>query len=238
MNIKIIPNPRKDWAKQLVSEVESLLVERGHKIVRKGADITICIGGDGTILYAHHKGRLEGKIIGIGSKTSYVCQLVNDSWENSLIQLIEHGVTVPIMSIEASISGKTFKSLNDFVVHTNNYRIIKLEVSMKNTNTLFSGDGVIISTSLGSPAYAYSAGGVAFQPTERKIGVVPICPYKRILSPTVLSEDDLIEIKSLGDCAFIVDGIFGCHIKKGEVIKIKKANNILFFEGVGNYKQG
>ncbi len=79
MKLKLIPNPKKPWANELASELKALL-SPAHSFVRSGADATICIGGDGTILYAHYKGRLEGPVLGIGGDKSYICQLRKDNW--------------------------------------------------------------------------------------------------------------------------------------------------------------
>ena len=59
MNIKVIHNPLKHWTKELEKELRKFLVSEGHNIVKKGAEVTVCIGGDGTVLYANYKKQLE-----------------------------------------------------------------------------------------------------------------------------------------------------------------------------------
>jgi NAD+ kinase len=233
MRIKLIANPRKDWAKALANEVAAAL-KREHQIVRKGADATICIGGDGTILYAHHKGRTEGIILGIGSEKSYICQLHSKNWKERLLPLLKEGKTIKIMAIECTLGGKTITALNDFLVHATHYRVAELMADYPGGHSEFEGDGLIISSALGSAAYAYSAGGAKLAPTERKISLVPICPYKRALMPKVFDNDASISVRVGSDCAFIVDGIYVRKLRTGERIEARKGKDMIFFSGVGN----
>jgi NAD+ kinase len=240
MRIKIIANPKKDWAKELARELAAFITQNPkHKTVRRNADATICIGGDGTILYANYKKRIEGAILGIGSDKSYICQLHRDDWMGSIASLLESGKTVKVMTLDCSIGDKKFNVLNDAVVHATHYRVAEMNVSTETRNTKletqFEGDGMIISTALGSAAYAYSAGGEKTGPIERKLIVVPICPYRRAFSPRVLPEDGRVSITVGSDCAFIIDGIFVRRLRKGEIVVASKGKELMFFEGVGTW---
>jgi len=232
MRIKIIPNPKKEWAMELSLEIANALKEK-YQVVKHGADATICIGGDGTILYSHYKGRIEGTVLGIGGGKSYICQIKNTDWKTRLIPLIESGNTISIMTLKCRLGQKTINALNDFLVHASHYRVAEIEVSDGDERTAFEGDGIIISTPLGSAAYAYSAGGQKLAPTERKLSLVPICPYKRAFAPKILADDAKISVKVGSDCAFIVDGIYVRKLRKGEVVEAEKGNDLTFFAGVG-----
>ncbi len=238
MKIKLIPNPKKPWAEKLAKDVRSFLEKEDHRIVRKGADATVCIGGDGTVLYNNHMRRLQGPVIGIGTKKSYVCQLTNSSWRKSLIKLLENKKRISIMSLTAHAGRKNFNALNDFVIHAKDYRVMRMDVRFAGKKSSFYGDGIIISSALGSAAYAYSAGGRKLKPTERKISIVPICPYRRTFTSTVLAEENRTSVKVGSPCAFIVDGVFICHLKKGETVYVERGKDVEFFEGVGSYKKG
>ncbi|MBU0532256.1 NAD(+)/NADH kinase [Candidatus Micrarchaeota archaeon] len=237
MKIKLIPNPKKSWAVALSKELADFLTEHNYSVVNKGADTTICIGGDGTILYSNHEHFLEGPVLGIGSETSYICQITLHTWKKELLNILKNKKTVKIMTIKTIINGRTITAINDFVLHSSDYRVVKINVNFSNTTHTFSGDGIILSSAIGTAGYAYSAGGKMLKPEERKISVVPICPYRRTFLPTVLDENAAIGITINRDCAFIVDGIFVQNLK-GETISIKKGEDITFFEGVGYYKQG
>jgi len=234
MKLKIISNPRKKWAGKLVPKIKKFLVDNGHRIVRKGADATICVGGDGTILYSHHQKRLQGPVLAIGSKRSYICQLERSSWRRNILHALK-GKTRKLMNIRAAVGKKHFSALNDFVVHAKTYRVVGITVSYDGKSASFRGDGIIVSTALGSAAYAYSAGGKQLPAAERRLSIVPICPYRRTFSPVIVPQNTKITIKTDEDCAFIIDGIFHSVVKKGQKVNIQKGVDVLFFEGVGQY---
>jgi NAD+ kinase len=240
MRIKVIANPKKDWAKSLAKEISSYLAQGGrHSVVKSGADATICIGGDGTILYANHKGRLEGTILGIGSDKSYICQIHRNEWQGSLMRILERRAGVRIMTLDGEVGGKSYSAINDLVVHATKYRVVELEITIGTggagspVKSSFEGDGVIFSASIGSTGYAYSAGGSRHSPTERSMVVVPICPYKRTFAPKTVEEDSESSLTVGRDCAFIVDGVFVRNLKAGERLSVKKGKDMIFFEGVG-----
>lgn len=240
VKIKIITNPKKEWAKVAAKEAKALLESRGHSIVRAGAEVTICIGGDGTILYANHKQRLDGIILGIGSKTSYICQLRDYDWKEHIIPLLEGGKTVSIQTLEATIHDRKFVAINDFVVHASNYRVLVLQVRTNGGGAIddepasFESDGLIVSSAIGSAAYAYSAGGEKLFPTARALCIVPICAYNRAFKPQTLDKNVEIEIVPANNCAFISDGILVKYLQKDVSLKIKKGRELIFFEGVGS----
>jgi NAD+ kinase len=238
MKIKLIFNPKKPWAKKLAKDIASFLEKKGRRIVRNGADATVCIGGDGTVLYNNHMRRLQGPVIGIGTKNSYICQLNRSSWRKPLLKLLEKGKKVIIMTLMARVGRKNFNALNDFVIHVKDYRVMEMDVRVAGKRNSFYGDGIIISSALGSAAYAYSAGGARLRPTERKISIVPICPYRRAFSPVVLAEKGRASVRVNSDCAFIIDGVFVRHLKKGERVHVERGKEVEFFEGVGSYKKG
>lgn len=236
MKLKIIPNKKKQWAVDLAGELKRRIAQsKAHAIVRGGADATVCIGGDGTILYANHKGRLEGTVLGIGGDKSYICQIHNSDWKARLDGKLS-GRTQRIMTLECSIGPKRFVSLNDVVIHATHYRVAEMDISIDGKKTSFEGDGMIVSTPLGSTGYAYSAGGDKLRPSESKISVVPICPYKRAFTPAVLDEGSSVDLTVGNDCAFITDGIFVRRLRKGETAHVKKGPDLLFFEGVGTWE--
>jgi len=238
MKLKLIPNPKKPWANELANELRALLSPM-HSFVRSGADATICIGGDGTILYAHYKGRLDGPVLGIGGDKSYICQLRKDNWREGISGILADSRRESIATLVCALGPRNLVALNDAVIHATHYRVAEMDVEIiagdAQNKAQFEGDGMIISTALGSAAYAFSAGGAKLAPTERKLSLVPICPYKRAFSPKVLNEDSRITVTVGNDCAFIIDGIFVRRLRKGEAVTIRKGPALAFFEGVGKH---
>ncbi|MEM0090514.1 MAG: NAD(+) kinase, partial [Nitrososphaerota archaeon] len=73
-------------------------------------------------------------------------------------------------------------------------KIIEFEI-VRDGHALLDGvaDGVIVSTPLGSTAYAMSAGGPAVDHKLEVIVVVPVCPLTK-MSPLVLPIDNFITL--------------------------------------------
>ncbi len=233
MRIKIIPNPKKRWSVQISHQVRTLLSKLGHETVEKDAEATICIGGDGSILYANHMRMLEGKILGIGSRSSYICQLGKGDWRKKLRKLLERNSTEKIMTLQSGAGRRMIKALNDFVIHTPDYRVITIYLTVNGKEHSFEGDGIIVSSALGSASYAYSAGGRKLSPAAKKAIIVPICPYKRAFRPVILEPGRKVGIRCDRESAFIVDGMFVRHLKKNEKITIQANGFLRFFSGVG-----
>lgn len=241
MRIKIIINPTKEWVKKIAKEVRKILKENKHKIVAKKADATICIGGDGTILYAGYSGKLEGKILGIGSKRSYICQLHKKNWRKNILRALnEETEDVFILQYEIKKGKKTGlsgKAINDIVIHSNNYRVLSIKIEINGKKTNFLADGVIVSSGIGSTSYAYSAGGKKLRHTARKMEVVPIAPYRRKFQPIVVGQNSIIKICTERNSAFILDGIYIKELKPDETVIIKQDGILKFFKGVGWYEK-
>ena len=228
MKIKLITNKKKPWAVSLEKKVSSFLKKYNFQIVKKNADVTLCIGGDGTILYPHHRGWVQGAVLGIGSETSHMCIIRKDNWRKMLLNILRKNKKENRLTLSARIGEKKYESINDIVVHTHDYRIIELFVRINGRNHSFEGDGVIISTPTGSTAYAYSAGGPILNPYEKNIEVVPICPYKRRFSPTVLSRNAVVKISIDRTSDLVIDGIFIKRLEPNENITIKKGKGLSF----------
>ena len=227
MRIKIRPNNRKPWALRLRQELSEFLRQNGHRIVARGADATICIGGDGTIYYAAFRNAIEGRLIGIGSKTSFVCQLREDNWKGRILPLLRQGSLR--LTLQGHWHGTTRRALADFVIHSQDYRVVWVLVEVNGRVHRFEGDGVIVATATGSSGYAYSAGGPRLRPHSSDVLVVPICPYRRTMKPLRLRTfRKPIRIWSDKDTMLILDGRVLGPLPKGKRLVIGKGEPAVF----------
>lgn len=236
--IKVIANPKKEWAQKTKEEVEEYLVANEYGVVgrtkfktrnsKRSADLTICIGGDGTILYANHKHDLEGVVVGIGSSTSYFCSLRNDNWKDNLLELLQEGKIQKRITLNIKVGNKTYQALNDCVIHTHDYRVIRIFGSYGEETFDFEGDGMIVSTPNGSSAYAYSAGGKIMSPKSTKIQLVPICAYMRRFTPRIVPGTTQIVLSADRTNDIITDGIYITRINPQETVTITKGTPCTF----------
>jgi NAD+ kinase len=85
-------------------------------------------------------------------------------------------------------------------------------------------DGLVISTSIGSTAYAYSAGGPVVSPALDAVVVAPLAPLSGISRPTVTAADEAIRL-TLQDGsarpAIEVDGTMLRRTEPGEALDVR-----------------
>lgn len=144
------------------------------------------------------------------------------------------GKTISVQTLAVFVGKKKINSINDAVVHTMDYRVIDIKAEINGKKKRFSGDGIIVSSAIGSSSYAYSAGGKRLKPTDRKLEIVAIAPYRRLFTP-VMIDTGTVSISCERETALIIDGIFIKKLSKGEKIKIKKDRLLTFYDGVGFY---
>ena len=207
MKFKIITNPQKEWAKKLQTEVESLLRSRKQQLVSFGEDVTLMIGGDGTIFYA--KDQAQGAIFAIGGTQSKVCQASNKNWKPALEKILKirkleveerTALSVKINGNEAGWA------INDAVVHSRRHNFVFISVKFGRDEHRFGGDGIIVATPTGASGYAYSAGGFVLDRANFMVELVPICPYLRAFRPQIVPVASEITITGEGASDLILDG--------------------------------
>ncbi len=85
-------------------------------------------------------------------------------------------------------------------------------------------DGLVISTSIGSTAYAYSAGGPVVSPALDAVVVAPLAPLAGISRPMVTSADEPIRLtlqEGSGLPAIEVDGTMLRRTEPGETLDVR-----------------
>ncbi|MDW8034807.1 MAG: MarR family transcriptional regulator, partial [Nitrososphaerota archaeon] len=97
------------------------------------------------------------------------------------------------------------------------------------------GDGVIVSTPIGSTAYALSTGGPIIHPHAKVMTIVPVNSLNLTRRPLVTPLDSVIEIRDIvsnSACEVIVDG--GYRVRATSQILIKKGEDIGFIRLMRN----
>lgn len=91
------------------------------------------------------------------------------------------------------------------------------------------GDGLIISTPIGSTAYALSTGGPIIHPHAKVVSIVPVNSLNLTRRPLVTSLESIIEVREVvsnSACEVIVDG--GCRVKVKDEVMIKMGEDVGF----------
>ena len=196
----------KPWAVSLSKRVKAFVEAHDYNVVDrlKKSDYTICVGGDGTIMYYNYLGLLSGKIIGIGGKQSAVAQISNTNWED-ILSLLKYGKCQRLSLLDVRMGRRKLTAVNDVVLHSKSFRVVNFNLVIGTQKFEFLADGVIMSTPLGSTAYSYSAGGDILPLKSKKNIIVAVAPYLRAFEP--FQTNKAVKISAGEKCAVLVDGI-------------------------------
>lgn len=206
----------KDKSKDTHEKLLPLLEEFGFDVVdeyTEDVDILACIGGDGTFLsFVHKCGFPSAPIIGINTGHLGFFQEALPGNMRETLEYITKGeyLLQDIRPVQARIITRRAEfmrtGLNEIVVRGPYSHASHYEISIDNTKIQdFSGDGILISTPVGSTAYNYSLGGSLVSPDLDILQLTPIAPmstnaYRCFKSSLILPSKETIAITGTGRC--------------------------------------
>ena len=92
----------------------------------------------------------------------------------------------------------------------------------------YAGDGLIVSTAIGSTAYGLAAGGPIVAPGIDAFALVPLAPHTLTVRPLVMPPCDLdvvvVEASGDGVCDFTVDGQVHTQITLDDRIRMRPSD--------------
>lgn len=207
------------------------IMETGRKIV---ADLVITLGGDGTILRSIHSlADYRTPILGVNfGRGGYLSELNPEEVPEVLDSVLKENFDVEeVMRLSVYAESRKLGDIVNEVYVSGECigKVIEFEV-VRDGHALLDGvaDGVIISTPLGSTAYAMSAGGPAVDHKLEVVVIVPVCPLMR-MSPLVLPVDNAITLNLKAPKAHIlIDGQIREVLEK-EKLTINKSEQTVRF---------
>ncbi len=201
------------------------------------ADLTIVVGGDGTLLAAARL--LEDRQIpilainhgGLGFLTEVTLEEMYPAIERVLAGqfITEHRMMMDIAIVRMNRHIATYRALNDAVINKGTLsRMIELEMLVdRQYVSRFRADGLIVATPTGSTAYNLSAGGPIIYPTMSAMVMTPICSHTLTNRPIVLPPGVKIEIvltSAQDDVQVTVDGQVGMKLENNDKITVEKSH--------------
>lgn len=197
-------------------------------------DFFVVLGGDGTILQAAKTAAVHDiPLIGVNAGNLGYLTDVEKSGAKAALDLLLGGQykLEKRMMLEAEIEGvkadKPQIALNDVCVARGMpLKQIDLEIYINGSYIdTYSADGIIVCTPTGSTAYNLSAGGPILKPDSEMIAITPICPHMLHARSSVISSEDIIEIRVPENTAKdIIVSLDGQNIElKGNKIKITRS---------------
>ena len=203
------------------------LKSRGFVVPAKyddNAELNICIGGDGAFLRAVHKYQFTNTpFIGINTgHLGFFQEILPENIDPFIDKYINGDYVVEeILLVKANICTKTncfqLFGVNEIVIKGIQSKVVHLEVFIDDNHLeKFCGDGIIVSTPVGSTAYNFSSGGSIIHPSLKTLQITPLSPisskaYRSLPNSTIVPGDIVITIKPeyryVNSILIIVDGI-------------------------------
>ncbi|MDR1466943.1 MAG: NAD(+)/NADH kinase [Oscillospiraceae bacterium] len=266
MKIAVLPNSTRDksykYTMRIIDILTSLDVEifmlSDHKKslgntgvsflnaisqVVERCDISITVGGDGTITHAAKYAVLAEKpILGVNlGRIGFTATLEKNELQKLKLLVKEEYFVNHRAMIAASViyreNGKNceeiFYALNDIVIsQAEVVKISDFTLRYNDEDFHYRSDGLIFSTPTGSTAYSLSAGGPVIDPEMSCILFSQICPYSVCQKAIVFSNKSelLIRAHALkvdGRLLVIADGRIVCEFSEREIIKIRISDKYL-----------
>ncbi len=250
-NIGIIINKIKDKDGAILEHVETLVkkILRPENIIiidhfldsakenYKTIDLLIVLGGDGTILGVARRFSkiINAPILGVNiGNLGFLSSIEINELECALKSIKEESYKIEErLMLDCSIEGlqeDVTRVLNDVVIARGTLsRIAEYKIYINNDfYTSFKGDGIIVSTPVGSTAYSLSAGGPLITPDLEIIAIVPVCAHTASAKPIIISGNSKISIIPDFDDEEIfitLDGQKSFKLDKGNVVNIKKCSD-------------
>jgi NAD+ kinase len=226
------------WLPMLREKTEVLLVDLCQEqdmSTCPGADLALVFGGDGAILRAARQmGYRQIPVLGINlGRLGFLADIHPNDFAGCFDQVVaqQFRVTKHLMfecTIETAAGRTTHLGLNEVAVHAMPpLRMLDLELEVDGiAASRFNGDGLIVSSPIGSTGHNLSAGGPILAQQLQAFVITPICPHTLTHRPIVESADRTYGIRvcqAVADALVVIDGQTSVQISVHDRITIRKA---------------
>jgi NAD+ kinase len=206
----------------------SAVAAEADALVRR-ADLLVSLGGDGTMLRsmrmaAGHATPVLGVNLG---RLGFLAEIDVKDLAHALTSIDEHRYQVePRMAVMAGLpDGRVSTAFNDIaLVRIPGDGLAVVEVLVEGEPFVrYAADAVIVSTSTGSTAYSFSAGGPIVSPTVEGYLVVPSSAHSSFNRAIMLSADEAVTLNLLPTCgplAVEIDGVVVARLRAGDQIEV------------------
>ncbi len=187
-------------------------------------DFIVTVGGDGTILRTLQRIKDCPPIFGINTgKVGLLTHATPENFRERLAVALERMEVEEFMRIEC----EGLIALNEIALLTAMpARLVEFSIVVDGVEIeRLRSDGLLISTPIGSTAYALSTGGPIIDPRMECMLVVPVAPFKLGWKPWVVGRHRRVEVEVISrQCLAIADGHTNVQIEPGTTLTFRKSN--------------
>ncbi|MEM4158038.1 MAG: NAD(+)/NADH kinase [Candidatus Methanomethylicaceae archaeon] len=242
--VAIISKPNSPEADSVSKDIGGYLSSKGltvhyldilslekQTIDKKRADLVVVVGGDGTIVRVL---RIVDGVPLLGIKVGalgFLCESTPEEAKPVMDKIISGNYYLEFKTrLTPRYKDKRFyEVMNEALVASlRPSRVLSILLS-KDGMPIYRGkaDGIIVSTTTGSTAYALSAGGVIIDPALDLMEVVLICPLSTGVRPFIIPVSSTLEIRLLPDGSrgiLVLDGDEASSIEYESPVIIEKSD--------------
>ena len=220
--IKIITN-KNQKSLYIKRKLVKILLENNFEIVKEEFDLVIAIGGDGTFLSSLKITNFNSDVcyVGINTGTLGFLQEINYKKIDEFVQKLKNNnyslssIGIQETKIICLDKVEKFFSLNEIIIREKELNTAFFQINI-NDRLLenFTGDGVLIATSVGSTAYNLSFNGSIVYDNFHTLQITPIAPlnnksYRNLLNSIIIPEEKHVKIipkKEKNNLLITIDG--------------------------------
>jgi NAD+ kinase len=207
----------------------------GPSLFFQQKSLMISLGGDGTLIGTiRNVSPKQIPILGVNlGNLGFLTEFSKNDLYDSLDLFLKNKLSTVKMQLfhVRVLQGKkiVFRDIfiNEVVVGRQNISKM-LNLSLEINDELYSyisGDGVILSSPIGSTAYSLAAGGPIVHPEVNGLLLTPICPHALTHRPLLIPHHFGVKVRILdftGSFSITLDGQTSYNLSKGDTIHISR----------------
>ncbi|ODN67187.1 MULTISPECIES: NAD(+) kinase [Methylophaga] len=200
-------------------------------------DLTIAIGGDGTMLSASRAlAGFDLPVVGVNvGRLGFLADVTLNKLQTQLGRILDgqyrHDNRFLLQAHLNNAENPICIAMNDVVIHSHQSRhMIEFETHI-NGRFLNSqrADGLVVATPTGSTAYAMSAGGPILDVDLDAVVLASVCPHTLSNRPLVIAASSIIDItlseNNITTAMVTCDGRPGHVLEPGDSVRIQRHAN-------------
>ena len=214
------------------------ILELGKDVQESDLELTVVLGGDGTILKAAELVRAsQTPLLGINlGHVGFLAESEKNEISSTMARVVAKDYLVKermTLDVAVKLDGKEVYrtwALNEATVEKSaRERMLEVVVEVDGRPlSSFGCDGIVVSTPTGSTAYAFSGGGPVVWPSVDALLMVPLSAHALFARPLVISPNSLVAVevlqRSAGAGVLWCDGRRSTELPVGARVEVRKSD--------------